>query len=132
MNGRPISLLLVSPSLINAQLDDSTGGPAIMSIRTPQNVSPDFSFNVLANAPAVFLNGQAGDATNLPAIYRAANGLLVTASNPVRRKRFAEHLCGRTGADVAGGGRRNRVAFQSFGDGGGCNPRLRSMASGFP
>jgi uncharacterized protein (TIGR03437 family) len=85
VNGRPISLLMVSPSLINAQLDDSTAGAAIMTIRTPQNVSPNFNFNVLANAPAVFLNGQAGDATNLPAIYRAADGLLVTASNPVRR-----------------------------------------------
>jgi uncharacterized protein (TIGR03437 family) len=85
VNGRPISLLVVSPSLINAQLDNSTAGAASMSIRTPQNVSPNFSFNVSADAPAVFLNGQAGDATNLPAIYRAANGLLVTASNPVRR-----------------------------------------------
>ena len=85
VNGRPISLLLVSSSLINAQLDDNTGGSASMTIRTPQNVSPNFSFNVLANAPAVFLNGQAGDATHLPAIYRDANGLLVTASNPVRR-----------------------------------------------
>ena len=85
VNGRPISLLVVSQSLINAQLDDSASGPAIMSVRTPQNVSPDFNFNVLPQAPAVFLNGQAGDATNLPAIYRGANGLLVTASNPVRR-----------------------------------------------
>ena len=85
VNGRSISLLMVSPSLINAQLDDSIGGAAIMSIRTPQNVSPDFNFKVGANAPAVFLNGQAGGSTNLPAIYRAANGLLVTASNPVRR-----------------------------------------------
>jgi uncharacterized protein (TIGR03437 family) len=85
VNGRPISLLLVSQSLINAQLDDTTSGPAIMSIRTPQNVSPNFSFNVLPTAPAVFLNGQAGESTNLPAIYRSANGLLVTASNPVRR-----------------------------------------------
>jgi uncharacterized protein (TIGR03437 family) len=85
VNGRPISLLVVSPSLINAQLDNSTSGSAIMSIRTPQNVSPNFSFNVLANAPAVFLNGQAGDSTHLPAIYRDENGLLVTASNPVRR-----------------------------------------------
>jgi len=63
----------------------SSGGAAIMSIRTPQNVSPNFSFNVLANAPAVFLNGQAGGASNLPAIYRGSNGLLVTASNPVHR-----------------------------------------------
>jgi len=85
VNGRPVSLLMVSQSLINAQLDNSTAGSAIMSIRTPQNVSPNFSFNVLANAPAVFLNGQAGDSTNLPSIYRDANGLLVTASNPVRR-----------------------------------------------
>jgi len=85
VNGRPIPLLMVSSSLINAQLDDSTGGAATMSIRTPQNVSPNFSFNVLPNAPAVFLNGQAGDSTNLPAIYRADNGLLVTASNAVRR-----------------------------------------------
>jgi uncharacterized protein (TIGR03437 family) len=85
VNGKPISLLLVSQSLINAQLDDSTGGAAIMSIRTPQNVSPDFNFNVLSNAPAVFLNGQAGGSTNLPAIYRGANGLLVTDTNPVRR-----------------------------------------------
>jgi len=85
VNGRPISLLLVSSSLINAQLDNSTAGPALMNIRTPQNVSSNFSFNVLANAPAVFLNGQAGDSTNLPAIYREENGLLVTATNPVRR-----------------------------------------------
>jgi uncharacterized protein (TIGR03437 family) len=85
VNGKPISLLLASQSLINAQLDDSTGGPAVMSIRTPQNVSPNFNFNVLATAPAVFLNGQAGDSTNLPSIYRGDNGLLVTASNPVRR-----------------------------------------------
>jgi uncharacterized protein (TIGR03437 family) len=85
VNGRPIPLLLVSSSLINAQLDNSTSGAATMSIRTPQNVSPNFSFNVLPNAPAVFLNGQAGESTNLPAIYRADNGLLVTASNAVRR-----------------------------------------------
>jgi uncharacterized protein (TIGR03437 family) len=85
VNGQPISLLMVSSSLINAQLDDGTGATAVMSIRTPQNVSPDFSFNVLANAPAVFLNAAAGGATNLPAVYDGSNGLLVTASNPVRR-----------------------------------------------
>jgi uncharacterized protein (TIGR03437 family) len=85
VNGQPISLLMVSQSLINAQLSDQTSGTAIMTIRTPQNVSPDFSFNVDATSPAVFLNGQAGSDINLPAIYRASNGLLVTASNPVQR-----------------------------------------------
>jgi uncharacterized protein (TIGR03437 family) len=106
VNGQPISLLLVSASLINAQLDDSTGGIAIMTIRTPQNVSPSFSFNVRPNAPAVFLNGQAGGAGNLPAIYRGADGLLVTASNPVRRNDslniFAAGL-GQTSPTVAAG-----------------------------
>ena len=83
VNGLPISLLLVSPSLINAQLDDQTSGPSVMSIRTPQNVSPDFNFTVGSTAPAIFLNGQAGTATNLPNITRASNGLQVTASNPI-------------------------------------------------
>ena len=85
VNGKPISLLMVSSSLINAQLDNSTSSASVMSIRTPQNISPDFSFSVLSNAPAIFLNGTAGDATNLPAVYNGSNGLLVTASNPVRR-----------------------------------------------
>jgi uncharacterized protein (TIGR03437 family) len=85
VNGAPISLLMVSSSLINAQLSNSTSGAATMTIRTPQNVSPNFGFTVGANAPAVFLNGQAGDSSNLPAIYRVDNGLLVTATNPVRR-----------------------------------------------
>lgn len=85
VNGKPISLLMVSSALINAQLDDNTSAASVMSIRTPQNVSPDFNFSVLGNAPAIFLNGSAGGATNLPAVYRGGNGLLVTASNPVKR-----------------------------------------------
>ena len=85
VNGLPISLLLVSPSLINAQLDNATNGPATISIRTPQNVSPDFSFTVGPTAPAVFLNGVSGNLTNLPSVTRAANGLLVTPSNPVHQ-----------------------------------------------
>jgi uncharacterized protein (TIGR03437 family) len=83
VNGSPISLLLVSPSLINAQLDDATSGPSTISVRTPQNVSPDFNFTVGSTAPAVFLNGTDGISTNLPSITRAANGLLVTPSNPI-------------------------------------------------
>jgi uncharacterized protein (TIGR03437 family) len=48
-------------------------------------VSPDFSFTVGSTAPAVFLNGTDGISTNLPSITRAANGLLVTPSNPVHQ-----------------------------------------------
>ncbi len=85
VNGSPVSLLLVSPSLINAQLDDATSGPSTISIRTPQNVSPDFDFTVGSAAPAVFLNGVSGNLTNVPSITRAANGLLVTPSNPIHQ-----------------------------------------------
>jgi len=83
VNGTPISLLMVSSGLINAQLDNSTSGPSTISIRTPQNVSPDFSFNVGSTAPAVFLNGYDGNLTNLPSVTRASNGLQVTPSNPI-------------------------------------------------
>ena len=85
VNGSPISLLLVSPAQINAQLDNATSGPSTISIRTPQNVSPDFNFTVGSTAPAVFLNGTDGISTNLPSVTRAANGLLVTASNPIHQ-----------------------------------------------
>ncbi len=85
VNGTPISLLLVSYAQINAQLDNATSGPATISIRTPQNVSPDFNFTVGSTAPAVFLNGVSGTTTNLPSITRAANGLLVTPSNPIHQ-----------------------------------------------
>jgi uncharacterized protein (TIGR03437 family) len=85
VNGTPISLLLVSPSLINAQLDNATSGPSTISLRTPQNVSSDFNFTVGSTAPAVFLNGSDGVSTNLPSVTRAANGLLVTSSNPIHQ-----------------------------------------------
>ena len=81
--GKPISLLAVSSSVINGQLDDQTSGPSTITIQTTQNVSPVFNFTVGATAPAVFLNGQSGTSTNLPAIVRASNGLAVTASNPI-------------------------------------------------
>jgi uncharacterized protein (TIGR03437 family) len=85
VNGKPISLLVVSPSVINAQLDDQTSGPSTITILTTQNVSPVFNFTVGGTAPAVFLNGVSGTSTNLPAIVRASNGLAVTPSNPIHR-----------------------------------------------
>ena len=85
VNGKPISLLMISPSLVNAQLDNATSGASTVSIRTPQNVSPDFNFTVGSTAPAVFLNGSDGVSTNLPSVTRAANGLLVTPSNPIHQ-----------------------------------------------
>ena len=84
VNGQPISLLLVSPSQINAQLAYSSTGAATMVARTTSAKSADFNFKIASTAPAVFLNGQAGSSTTLPAIVRAENGLLVTSSNPVR------------------------------------------------
>ncbi len=48
-------------------------------------MSPDFNFTVSSTAPAVFLNGTDGLSTNLPSVTRAANGLLVTPSNPIHQ-----------------------------------------------
>ncbi len=85
VDGQPIPLLLVSPSQINAQLAYPQAGAAVMVARTTSAKSAEFAFNIASTAPAVFLNGQAGEVTNLPSIIRASNGLLVTSSNPVHR-----------------------------------------------
>ena len=85
VDGNPIPLLLVSQSQINAQLSYDQAGSAVMVARTTSAKSPEFAFNIAGTAPAVFLNGQAGTATNLPSITRASNGLLVTSTNPVHR-----------------------------------------------
>ncbi len=52
-------------------------------IVSPGGQSKPFSFNAVANAPAVFRTGQAGTLIGLPLIYRAANNQLVDLSNPV-------------------------------------------------
>ena len=87
--------------------------PSTISVRTPQNVSPDFNFTVGPTAPAVFLNGSDGNSTNLPSVTRAANGLLVTPFESDSSRRFADYFRGRAGAHLAGGRRRRGVACES-------------------
>jgi uncharacterized protein (TIGR03437 family) len=85
VNGLPLPVVFVSPTQINAQLPFQAEGNTTMILRTPGGVSDNFNLTVLPAAPSVFRNGVAGDQSNLPAVVRAANRLLVTASNPIHR-----------------------------------------------
>jgi uncharacterized protein (TIGR03437 family) len=82
LNDQSIPLLFVSPGQINAQAPLVTG-PGDLVLHVPGAVSDVFNLFVLADAPALFMDG--GPAANLPMIIRADDGLLVTASHPVHR-----------------------------------------------
>jgi uncharacterized protein (TIGR03437 family) len=84
VNGAPIPLLFVSTGQVNAQLPLNMGGNVSMDIHTPAGVSNNFNFVVASAAPAVFLSGTAGPQTGLATVFRAANGQLVTPTNPVQ------------------------------------------------
>jgi uncharacterized protein (TIGR03437 family) len=83
VNGQPMPLIFVSPQQINAQMPFQAFGNVTIVVHTPGGVSDNFNIVVPANAPAVFLNGAAGPATNLPTVIRASNSLLVTDSDPI-------------------------------------------------
>ena len=80
LNDQSIPLMFVSPGQINAQAPLATGAGALV-LHIPGAVSDPFNLNILADAPAVFMNG--GPGANLPVIIRADDNLLVTASHPV-------------------------------------------------
>jgi uncharacterized protein (TIGR03437 family) len=84
INGQPLPIIFVSPSQINAQMPFQAIGNVTLIVHTPGGVSDNFNMTVQPNAPAVFLSGQAGPATNLPTVVKP-NGLLVTDSNPLHR-----------------------------------------------
>jgi len=86
VNGQPMPLIFVSPTQINAQMPSQAIGNVTLIVHTPGGVSDNYNLAVAANAPAVFLSGQAGPVTNLPTVVRTENNLLVTDSNPVHRR----------------------------------------------
>ncbi len=85
VSGQPVHMMFVSPSQVNAQMPAQAAGVVTITMHTPGGVSNTYTLNVLTAAPAVFLSATAGDQTNLPAIVRYANGLVVTSTNPVHR-----------------------------------------------
>lgn len=85
VNGVPVPVIFVSATQINGQLPFQVDGSVQMVLRTPGGVSDNFNLTMLPGAPGVFRNGTAGSQRDLPALYRASNGLLVTDSNPVHR-----------------------------------------------
>jgi uncharacterized protein (TIGR03437 family) len=85
VNGQAMPLLFVSPTQVNAQMPFQAFGNVTMILYTPGGVSDNFYVTVPPTAPAVFLSGVAGPETDLPTVFRADTGLLVTTSNPIHR-----------------------------------------------
>ncbi|MBI3207926.1 MAG: hypothetical protein HYZ37_03375, partial [Candidatus Solibacter usitatus] len=85
VNGVPLPVVFVSPTQINGQIPFSVDGNVALILRTPGGVSDTFNLTILPGAPGIFRNGSAGGQTDLPAVFRASNGLLVTDTNPVHR-----------------------------------------------
>ncbi len=85
VNGQPVPILFVSPNQINAQMPYEAVGDVTMILRTPGGVSNNLNLQVLPTAPGVFMSAAAGPETNLAAIVRSDDGLLVTDSHPIHK-----------------------------------------------
>jgi uncharacterized protein (TIGR03437 family) len=86
VNGVALPMLLVSPTQVNAQLPFQVDGNGTMVLRTPGGVSDNFNITIQPAAPSVFHNGTAGPEKSLAMVVRAANGEIVTGSNPIHPK----------------------------------------------
>jgi uncharacterized protein (TIGR03437 family) len=82
-NAVAVPLFNVSSGAINAQLPYEVSGAANLVIKSPGGISAPFKFTAPSTATAVFRNGQAGDSSNSPLIYRAFNSELVDFTNPI-------------------------------------------------
>jgi uncharacterized protein (TIGR03437 family) len=85
VNGLAMPLLFVSPTQINAQMPFQAFGDVTVIVYTPGGVSDNFYLVVPQTAPAVFLSATAGPEIDLPTVFRADTGLLVTPSDPIHR-----------------------------------------------
>jgi uncharacterized protein (TIGR03437 family) len=85
VTGVAVPMLMVSPTQINAQLPYQTDGNVTVVLHTPGGVSDNFNMTIQANAPSVFRNGVAGNATDVATVVRSSNGQLVTLANPIHR-----------------------------------------------
>jgi uncharacterized protein (TIGR03437 family) len=89
VNDLVIPLFLVSPTQVNGQLlAVSSGGQLV--VHTPDGSSDPFTINVQGNAPSVVqVPSGPGSADTVAAVYRAANNLPVTLTNPIHK---GDHL----------------------------------------
>jgi uncharacterized protein (TIGR03437 family) len=85
VNGQAIPLTFVSSNQINAQMPFQAFGDVTVNLYTPGGTSNNFYLVVPPTAPAIFLSATAGPEINLPTVFRADTGLLVTSSNPIHR-----------------------------------------------
>ena len=84
VNGIAMPIVMVSSTLINAQLPFNVDGRSQIVLRTPGGASDNLNVTILPNAPSVFRTTSAGGSDPVAAVYRAENNELVSDSNPVR------------------------------------------------
>ncbi len=95
VNGIPVPMSSISPTQIVGQLPFSITGQSLMLLKGPGGVSNQFSFNVLPQAPSVFLSSVSGSKDRFASIIREANSDLVTFTNPIHPEdRIAIFLTG--------------------------------------
>jgi uncharacterized protein (TIGR03437 family) len=86
VNGTIIPLFMVSPTQINGQLPLGVSSSGQLIVYTTNGVSNPFTLNVQPNAPSVITIPSApGSSIMIPAVYRAADNLPVTLTNPVHK-----------------------------------------------
>ncbi|HEY6344198.1 MAG TPA: hypothetical protein VIY49_22120 [Bryobacteraceae bacterium] len=78
-----LALFSVSPSSISGQLPFVPPGAGTVTVTGPGGVSSGYDLTILAQAPAVFLNGSAGTQTGLATVIRDDNQELVDFTNPI-------------------------------------------------
>jgi uncharacterized protein (TIGR03437 family) len=106
VNGIPVPMARITPTEIVGQLPFSIVGQSVMVLKGPGGVSNQYAFDVLPQAPSVFLSSVSGTKDRFATIVRGANADLVTFSNPIHPEdRIAIFLTGmgRTVPDVAAG-----------------------------
>jgi uncharacterized protein (TIGR03437 family) len=84
VNGQPVPVLFVSPTQVNAQMPFQAVGNVTLIVHTPGGVSDNYNLTVQPAAPSVF-RAEVAPGAAFPTIVRAANNLMVTDTNPVRR-----------------------------------------------
>lgn len=90
VNDQVIPLFLVSPTRINAQLPETVGATGVLIVHTPGGASDPFTLSrILPVAPTVIQIPTGSGTETIPAVYRSANNLPVTLTNPIHK---GDHL----------------------------------------
>ena len=85
VNDSVIPLFLVSPAQINAQLPLTVGASGQLVVHTPGGSSDPFTLNIQGSAPGIIQIPAGPGGQLVGSVYRVANNLPVTLTNPVHK-----------------------------------------------